>query len=280
MTTLVKWFASDILRAQAGAATMMKPKPQAMGPGGNKGTGGFQQDNTDMDNQNQAAQQPGGGGMGQPTPRDPSLTAAPYVKLLTKLGYEFQGHDEDNMGMPIGNTFQGPDGDMVYAKPDGSWIRFGPGANRSQGPDVNSLGQNLVRGALQQGDDQNTHGALRQAGYSKVHSDPDGNQYYKHPQSGNMVTVHKDGNWRSSVGSGRGSGKLQEFLGNEQFDAEDPNMQKMKMQKDQMKQQRQQQQGGGMGKPGTRGMGGTRPQNQGAAPGGMRRPPMGGGGRI
>jgi hypothetical protein len=203
--------------------------------------------------------------------QNPELTNAPYVKLLTKLGYEYQGEDQDVNGMPIGHSFNGPDGDMIMVKPDGSWNRFGPGAQKSQGKDVPSLGQNLVRDSLQQGDDQNHHAALRQAGYAKVHKDDQGNTYYKHPQTGKAVTVRKDGSWGSSVGTGRGAGKLRDFLGNEQMEGQDPNMMKMKMQQQQLKQMQQQGQQQGLGKPpGTRGASGTR--------GGMqpRKPGLGG----
>jgi len=189
---------------------------------------------------------------------DPDLKAAPYVRLLVKLGYEFQGHDQDLGGGKIGSTFQGPDGDMIMVKPDGSWVRFGPGSQRSQGPDVNSLGQQLVRGALQEGDDTNHHAALRQAGYSKIHTDAGGNTYYKHPQTGKTVHVGKDGQWGSSVGTGKGAGKLREFLGNEALDAQDPAMMQINLKKQQMKQQAGQGGDSMRMRSGTRGQGSTR----------------------
>lgn len=216
----------------------------------------------------QQGPQPGGMQQSEMNPNqsqqsNPDLAAAPYVTLLTKLGYEYQGQDEDVNGNPIGNSFQGQDGDMILAKPDGSWVRFGPGAQRAQGPDIATMGQNLVRNAIQQGDDQNPNSALRQAGYQKIHQDPMGNSYYKHPQTGKTVTVQKDGKWGSSVGTGRGAHKLRDFLGNEQMQDQDPQMQKMKLQQQQMKQQGMQQQGGMKQPGGTRGSTGTRTPRQG-----------------
>jgi hypothetical protein len=255
---LAEWFSAETIRA--GAMPMPNNPAGRMGTVTQKPQGAFPQDNSDLDQNQQPGQDP---------TQDPALTAAPYVKLLTKLGYEYQGSDEDVNGQPIGQSFQGQDGDMIMVKPDSSWVRFGPGAQRSQGPDINSLGQNLVKGALSQGDDQDHHSALRQAGYNKIHKDDQGNTYYKHPQTGNTVTVTKDGKWNSSTGSGRGAGKLRGFLGDEQMQQQDPQMQKMKLQQQQMKQQQQMQRQQGMMKPkvGTRGMGSTRPK-----------PPMGGGG--
>jgi hypothetical protein len=260
-TRITEFFAVEALRCaslgmnpnkQKQTGQMAKPGNIAP-PQGNSGPSqrSFQNDQSDFDDSaNPQAQQP---------QQAPELTAAPYVKLLTKLGYEYQGTDQELGGMPIGHTFAGPDGDMIMVKPDGSWKRFGPGAQSSSGADVQSLGQGLVRDSLQQGDDQNPHSALRQAGYSKIHQDQQGNTYYKHPQSGNSVTVNKAGNWQSSSGSGRGANKLRDFLGNEQENAQDPNMQKAKQQRDQQKmKQQQQQQQGGMGGPGTRGQGSTR----------------------
>lgn len=239
-----EWLSVDELRAQA---TGMMPAGGGQGTLARPGASSMQQDDTDQQQDPQNMQ-------------DPDLQAAPYVKLLGKLGYEFQGADEDVNGAPIGQSFQGPDGDSIIVKTDGSWIRFGPGSQRSQGPDVNSLGQNLVRGALAQGDDTNHNAALRQAGYSKIHKDAQGNTYYKHPQSGRTVTVGKDGRWGSSAGTGRGATKLQGFLGNESMQDQDPQMQKMKMQQQQMKmQQQQQKQVGGPARSGTRGAPGTRP---------------------
>lgn len=197
-----------------------------------------------------------------PQQTDPTLKAAPYVKLLTKLGYEFQGHDEDLGGGKIGSSFQGPDGDMIMVKPDGSWTRFGPGSQRSQGADANALGQQLVRGAMQEGDDTNHHAALRQSGYNKVHTDQSGTSYYKHPQTGSTVHVTKDGRWGHSSGTGRGAGKLREFLGNESVEQQDPQMQQMKLKSQQMKQQgdmmKKQQKFSNAGPRGTRGNMGTR----------------------
>jgi hypothetical protein len=269
----------DVLRC---ASMGLKPQQKSTGqmtkpgsiapPQGNAGPSqrSFQNDQSDFQDQaNPTAQQP---------QQAPELTAAPYVKLLTKLGYEYQGTDQELGGMPIGHTFVGQDGDMIMVKPDGSWKRFGPGAQQSQGPDVQSLGQGLVRDSLQQGDDQNPHSALRQAGYSKIHQDQQGNTYYKHPQSGNSVTVNKAGNWQSSVGSGKGANKLRDFLGNEQMQQQDPNIQKAKMQQQQMKQKQQMSQQQGLGKPpGTRGQGSTRGGQQGGC--GMQPRPGGLGGR-
>ena len=236
-------FGLETLRCAAGAMGI----PPMRGGGTN-----MKDDQQDFDQQQQDPQQ-----------TDPDLKAAPYVKLLVKLGYEFQGHDEDLGGGKIGSSFQGPDGDMIMVKPDGSWTRFGPGSQRSQGPDANSLGQNLVRSSMQEGDDQNHHAALRQSGYNKVHTDPkDGTSYYKHPQTGKTVHVTKDGRWGSSAGTGRGAGKLREFLGNESMEQQDPQMQQMKLKNQQMKQQgdlqKKQQRFGNMNRPGTRSGNGTR----------------------
>jgi len=194
-------------------------------------------------------------------PQMPSeVSSAPYIKLLTKLGYEYQGSDEELGGNQIGSSFQGPEGDMIFVRPDGGWMRMGPGAQRSQGKTVQDLGNALVRDSLQQGDDQNPHAALRQAGYSKIHTDSQGNSYYKHPQTGATVHVTKDGRWGHSSGTGRGANKLRDFLGNEQMNNQDPQMMKMKLQTQQMKQQqsdqRRQQRFGNT--TGTRGAGGTR----------------------
>ena len=239
MTKLKELFALDTLRCAAGA---MGYPPQR---GGGQT---MQDDQSDFDQQQQDPQQ-----------TDPDLKATPYVRLLVKLGYEFQGHDQDLGGGKIGSSFQGPDGDMILVKPDGSWARFGPGAQRSQGPDVNSLGQQLVRGALQEGDDTNHHAALRQAGYQKIHTGSDGTSYYKHPQTGKTVHVTKDGNWGSSAGTGRGAGKLREFLGNEQLEGQDPAMMQVQLKKQQMKQQAGQGPGAGARpRVGTRGAGSTR----------------------
>lgn len=244
-TSIRSEFGREVLRA----AAVQQQQQQA----------GNDQDGMDQDPQNM---------------QDPDLTAAPYVKLLAKLGYEFQGADDDVNGQPIGQSFMGQDGDMILVKTDGSWVRLGPGQQRAQGPDVNSLGQNLVRNALQQGDDTNSHSALRQSGYVKIHQDQQGNTYYKHPQTGKTVTVGKDGRWGSSVGTGRGANKLRDFLGNEQMENEDPQMQQIKLKRQQMKQQAQQgTQQVGMTKNGTRGMGGTRPKP-------VMMNPKGGGGRF
>src|SRR5439155_24081309 len=115
-------------------------------------------------------------------------------------------------GQQMGSSFQGPDGDMIMVKPDGSWTRFGPGAQRSQGKSAQDLGIGLVKDSLAQGDDKNHHSALRQAGYQKIHKGEDGTTYYKHPQTGKTVHVTKDGRWCSSSGTGRGAGKLRECL--------------------------------------------------------------------
>jgi hypothetical protein len=228
MIRIIEMFAQEQLRTGAGPL------------GNNLG----QNDQSDFEDQQQ---------------QDPVLKAAPYVKLLSKLGYEFQNHDEDAQGGMIGSSFQGPDGDMILVKQDGSWSRFGPGAQRSQGADPMALGSHLVKQSFNEGDDNNHHHALRTAGYQKIHSDDQGNSYYKHPQHGKSVTVGKDGRWGSSAGTGRGAGKLREFLGNEKMDNEDPQMQQMKLKQQQMKQQSQQQrQGAGPQKPGTRGSQGTR----------------------
>ncbi|SRR6266566_2256297 len=251
MPRIAEFFATEVLRCAGGFGQQQMP------PGaGNQGVPGGPSP--------ARQQQMGQPGMQQQQPQqDPALTAAPYVKLLTKLGYEFQGADEDAQGQPIGQSFQGQDGDMILVKSDGSWTRFGPGAQRAQGPDVKSLGENLVRNTLQQGDDTNHHSALRQAGYQKIHKDDQGNSYYKHPQTGKTVTVGKDGRWGSSVGMGRGAGKLRDFLGNEQMEQQDPQMQRMKLQQQQMKQQQSQLQQQQRPKVGTRGMAGTRPQRPG-----------------
>lgn len=196
-----------------------------------------------------------GGGIQQPS----EVASAPYMKLLTKLGYEYQGSDEDLGGGQIGSSFQGPDGDMIMVRPDGGWVRFGPGAQRSQGKTTQDLGNALVRDSLQQGDDQNHHAALRQSGYQRIHKDKDGNVYYKHPKTGKTVHVTKDGRWGSSAGTGRGAGKLREFLGNEAMESEDPAMLQMKLKQQQLKQgTKEQQQGGGRLTNGTRGGNGTR----------------------
>jgi hypothetical protein len=250
ISTIRTLFAADMLRQQG--APRMQNDQSDFGGGKPPGSGGVgTNSNSDP---NGAPQQP------------PEVQAAPYIKLLTKLGYEYQGSDEDLDGMKIGSSFQGTDGDMILIKEDGSWMRMGPGAQNSQGKDVPSLGQALVKDSLQQGDDQNHNSALRQAGYKKIHQDTQGNSYYKHPQTGKTVHVTKDGKWGSSVGTGRGAGKLRDFLGNEQLADTDPNMMKMKMQTQQMKMQsKQQQQMKRQGATGTRGAGamGTR------APGGM-----------
>ena len=194
------------------------------------------------------------------------VQAAPYIKLLTKLGYEYQGNDDELGGGRIGSSFMGPDGDMIFIKPNGGWVRMGPGAQRSQGADVPSLGQALVRDSLQQGDDENHHAALRQAGYNKIHTDSEGNHYYKHPQTGKTVHVTKDGRWGSSVGTGRGASKLRDFLGNESMESQDPAMMQMKMKQQQMKQQQKDQQNSRFQRPGqtgTRGMGTRGPAGMG-----------------
>ena len=209
----------------------------------------------------QPSQQQDDGGMDQQQPQMPSeVASAPYIKLLTKLGYEYQGSDEELGGNQIGSSFSGPDGDSIFVRPDGGWMRQGPGNQRTQGKSVQDLGNNLVRDSLQQGDDTNHHAALRQAGYNKIHTDQEGNSYYKHAKSGATVHVRKDGNWGSSTGTGRGAGKLRDFLGNEQANNEDPQMQQMKLKSQQMrmdqKNMRQQQRFGNQS--GTRGGGGTR----------------------
>lgn len=201
--------------------------------------------------------------MQQPQQQMPSeVSSAPYIKLLTKLGYEYQGSDEDLGGGQIGSSFQGPDGDMIMVRPDGSWSRFGPGAQRSQGKSAQDLGNALVKDHLTQGDDTSHHAALRQAGYNKIHTDKDGNSYYKHPQTGKTVTVQKDGRWGSSAGTGRGAGKLRDFLGNESLENQDPAMMQTKLKQQQLKQQgnqlRQQAGPGGRMTNGTRGNNGTR----------------------
>lgn len=210
----------------------------------------LQNDTSDFNDPNSQQQQP---------QQPPEVQAAPYIKLLTKLGYEYMGGDEDMDGMKIGSSFQGQDGDMILVKQDGSWMRMGPGQQRSQGKDVPSLGQALMKDSLQQGDDTNHNSALRQAGYVKIHGDQKGNSYYKHPQTGKTVTVGKDGRWGSSVGSGRGASKLRDFLGNESLADQDPAMAKLKMQTQEMKlKSKQQQQQGRPGQSGTRGSMGTR----------------------
>lgn len=196
-------------------------------------------------------------------PQMPSeVASAPYIKMLSKLGYEYQGSDEDLTGNTIGSSFTGQDGDTIMIKPDGSWTRFGPGAQRSQGKSSMDLGTHLVKGSLAEGDDTNHHAALRKAGYNKIHKDAQGNTYYKHPQTGKTVTVQKDGRWASSVGSGRGAGKLGDFLGNESLENQDPAMMQTKLKQQQLKQQSQQlKSGGGPGgrtSNGTRGGNGTR----------------------
>lgn len=231
----------------AAVSTGLAGKPPAGGPAGG---GGMSQGQSDQDDMGQGPQMPS------------EVASAPYIKLLTKLGYEYQGSDEELSGNQIGSSFQGPDGDMVFVKPDGSWSRFGPGNQRSQGKTTQDLGNALVRDALQQGDDQNPHAALRQAGYNKIHTDQDGNSYYKHPQTGATMTVQKNGQWGHSSGTGRGAGKMRDFLGNEKMNNEDPNMQKMKLQSQQMslqqKEQRKQQRFSNMSPGGTRGATGTR----------------------
>lgn len=230
-----------VIRDLFGAAQLAMQKPA------------MRNDQSDLDNSPQNQQQ-----QGQQMP--PEVSSAPYIKLLTKLGYEYQGSDEDLGGGQIGSSFQGPDGDMIMVKPDGSWTRFGPGAQRSQGKSSQDLGQALVRDSLQQGDDQNHHAALRQAGYQKVHKDADGNQYYKHPQTGKTVHVKKDGSWGSSSGTGRGAGKLRDFLGNESLENQDPAIMQQKLKQQQLKQQGDQlKQGGGAG--GGRTSNGTRTGN-------------------
>jgi hypothetical protein len=202
-------------------------------------------------------------GLQDTQPQMPSeVQAAPYIGMLTKLGYEYQGSDEDLGGSQIGSTFMGQDGDSILIKPDGSWIRNGPGAQRSQGKSAMDLGTSLVKDSLAQGDDSNHHAALRKAGYNMIHKDAQGNKYYKHPQTGKTVTVQKNGQWGSSVGTGKGAKKLGEFLGNEQMEDQDPMVQQNKLKQQQMKQQSQQlKQGAGPGgrmTNGTRGSNGTR----------------------
>lgn len=217
------WQPRDTLRIMAGAMVTPGAGPKATAMTQQKPGGASQQDDTsDFDQQTGQQTMPGA------TIQDPTLTAAPYVKLLTKLGYEFQGHDSDLNGQKIGSSFTGQDGDTIMVKPDGSWNRFGPGAMKSQGKDVPSLGQALVKGTLAEGDDQNHHAALRQAGYQKIHKDGQGNTYYKHPQTGKSVHVRKDGSWGSSAGTGRGASSMRDFLGNEQLEGQDPAMMKLK----------------------------------------------------
>ncbi len=222
-----------VIRDLFGAAQLAMQKPP------------MRNDQSDLDNSPGGAQNPNQQGQQMPA----EVSSAPYIKLLTKLGYEYQGSDEDLGGGKIGSSFQGPDGDMIMVKPDGSWTRFGPGAQRSQGKSSQDLGHALVRDSLQQGDDQNHHAALRQAGYQKVHKDKDGNQYYKHPQTGKTVHVKKDGSWGSSAGTGRGAGKLRDFLGNESLENQDPAVMQNKLKQQQLKQQGDQlkQGGGGVG---------------------------------
>lgn len=232
-----------VIRDLFGAAQLAMQKPN------------MQNDQSDLDNSPQNSQQQG--------PQMPGeVASAPYIKMLTKLGYEYQGSDEDLGGGQIGSSFAGQEGDTIYIKPDGTWSRFGPGATRSQGKSTQDLGNNLIRDTLQQGDDTNHHHALRQSGYQKIHKDKDGNQYYKHPQTGKTVHVTKDGRWGSSVGTGRGAGKLRDFLGNEQMENEDPLVQQTKLKQQELKQKGQQlKQGqgpGGKTTNGTRGGGGTR----------------------
>lgn len=210
---------------------------------------GTQNDQSDM-GQDQQQQQ---------GPQMPSeVASAPYIKLLTKLGYEYQGSDEELGGNQIGSSFTGPDGDMIFVRPDGGWMRMGPGAQRTQGKTVQDLGNALVRDSLQQGDDQNTHAALRQSGYNKIHTDADGNSYYKHPQTGATMHVRKDGSWGHSSGTGKGANKMRDFLGNESMNNQDPQMMQMKLKTQQMKQQQdEQRKTQRFGPSGTRG-GGTR----------------------
>jgi hypothetical protein len=254
-TTIRDLFGAAQLRLEAGVPPVNQQGPAS--GGGTGGGGGMQDDGT---------------GMGPQMP--PEVASAPYIKLLTKLGYEYQGGDEDMDGNSFGQSFTGSDGDSITVKPDGSWSRTGPGATRAQGKSVQDLGQALVKDTLQQGDDQNHHYALRQAGYNKVHTDAKGTSYYKHPQTGKTVHVTKDGNWGSSIGTGRGASKLRDFLGNEQLEDTDPVMQQNKLKQGQMKQQAQQQkqqQRFGKLTPGTRGTTGTRGPAGGGAGGGMSR---------
>lgn len=246
---IMEWKGRDDLRimaaGMAGPGTGASPKATAMMQ---QKPGNTQDDTADFDQQTGQQTMPGA------TIQDPTLTAAPYVKLLTKLGYEFQGHDSDLNGQKIGSSFTGQDGDTIMVKPDGSWTRFGPGAMRSQGKDVPSLGQQLVKGTLAEGDDANHHAALRQAGYQKIHKDGDGNQYYKHPQTGKSVHVRKDGSWGSSAGTGRGATSMRDFLGNEQLEGQDPAMMKLKMD------QKNAKMGNAGGKAGGAGAGGAGPR--------------------
>lgn len=232
-----------VIRDLFGAAQLAMGKPP------------MQDDQSDMDNSPQNQQQSG-------PQQPPEVQTAPYIKLLTKLGYEYQGSDEDLGGGQIGSSFVGQDGDMIFIKPDGSWMRMGPGAQRTQGKSTQDLGQALVKDSLQQGDDKNHHAALRQAGYNKIHTGSDGTSYYKHPQTGKSVHVKKDGSWGSSAGTGRGAGKLRDFLGNEAQEAQDPMVMQTKLKQQQLKQQSQQmKQGQGPGgrmSNGTRGSMGTR----------------------
>lgn len=246
MQTIRQLFSVETIRAQMGMppqnAGMRKPST-------------MQQDNTDMDD-----------GQQQPMPNvqpTGNLQLAPYVKMLSKLGYEFKGDDEDVSGSPIGSTFQGPDGDMIIVNPDGSWQCFMQSGQKASGPDAKSLGQRLMQTTLSQSDDTNHNQALRHAGYRKFHTDSQGNNYYKHPQTGKTVTVTKDGRWNSSVGSGRGAGKLGDFLGNEQLQDQagiSQDMVRNKVMKEGMRQGNQvgnnmrPQPRGTRGRPGTRGM--------------------------
>src|SRR5580693_9347825 len=117
---IADWQPRAELRIMAGAMVApgggAQPKATAMmnKPGG---PAGGQDDTSDFDQQTGQQTMPGA------TIQDPTLTAAPYVKLLTKLGYEFQGHDQDLNGQKIGSSFTGPDGDTIMVKPDGSWTR-------------------------------------------------------------------------------------------------------------------------------------------------------------
>jgi hypothetical protein len=235
MVTIREMFGTDSLRLEAGIVPMQQSTS------------------------NGAEQEDGSGAPQVQLPEE--VASAPYIKLLTKLGYEYQGGDEDLEGNSFGQNFTGSDGDSITVKPDGSWVRLGPGAQRSQGKSVQDLGQALVKDTLTQGDDKSHHAALRQAGYNKVHTDEKGNSYYRHPKTGKTVHVTKDGSWGSSVGTGRGASKLRDFLGNEQLDDEDPVMQQNRLKQQQLKQQSQQQkqqQRYGRVAPGTRGATGTR----------------------
>ena len=257
-----------VIRDLFGAANLAMQKPAK------PSLPGTQDDQSDMAPQGPGGGRPvpgaggnsgGGGGVDPNTGAPmapPEVQAAPYIKMLTKLGYEYQGSDEDLGGGQIGTSFTGQDGDTIMIKPDGSWTRFGPGAQRSQGKSSMDLGTSLIKDSLAQGDDTNHHAALRKSGYNMIHKDAAGNKYYKHPQTGKTVTVEKSGRWASSAGSGKGAGKLGEFLGNEQMENEDPMVQQNKLKQQQLKQQGQQAKAGGgpAGRMtnGTRGGGGTR----------------------